>query len=188
MTRVHSNAEWRDSYSVEVGRLRGEQFNYPPVVQGHWVPEAYSWLAAWQLRIDTGNKVKLYKATDENYRSGVDYGKTTVWHLGCEVTCNDWNSTASCGGGLHLGPTPRATLRYVDLFTPERVNQTRFLLVEVDTFDLVPIASNYSMSMGAPWDRTQVDKCKVPRALPIAEVNLDGQILRRWVPPVDPLS
>jgi len=71
----------------------------------------------------------LYKAVNDQWTTsrGVDYSP------GSTPSCDDWQDTDSCGGGLHFGPTPTHALAY----HPEA---TRFVAVGVNLSELRPIS------------------------------------------------
>lgn len=146
-------------------------------------PHAYSWCKAWGVRVVGDDRLRLYKATDNWLTSGVDFGLPTRWWPGTEVVCHDWTPTPSCGGGLHLGPTPGMAFRYRTIMGLG-IHETRLFLVEVALSDIVPIPMDYPY-LGT-WQRSRVDKCKVPRAKVLTEVDLDGRSLdEKWVDPYE---
>lgn len=147
-----------------------------PRVAGYWTPDPLSWLAAWDVNLRPGRKVHLYKVTNEFYMSGLEVNKPTQWLVGSTVTCDDWSPAPVCGFGLHLGPTVEMAARY------QPTGDKRFLLVETDALDLVPIPhSVFGDQRSGTWSRRGVDKCKVRSAKVLAEVDIDGTILNEAV-------
>ena len=101
-------------------------------------------------------EVILWKALGESKTSGEEFGRPVKWEVGQEVSCDDWNPTPECGGGLHLSPHPYEAIMY-------REEATRMLKCSATMSDIVPIIySNDS------------DKCKVKSVRVIAETNMDG--------------
>jgi hypothetical protein len=93
----------------------------------------------------------VFKAVNDNWTTS----RSTSYAPGSMPSCNDWDDSDSCGGGLHFGPTPTHALRYF----PEA---TRFLAVGVLVSELRPIAGDTA-------------KCKAPRVVRASvEVNVDG--------------
>jgi len=76
----------------------------------------------------TRGLVTLYKAVDDEFKSG--YGFT--YAPGTKPKCDDWNTRAECGGGLHLTAHPLISKDYMQ-------NATRYLACPVKVAELVVI-------------------------------------------------
>ena len=101
-------------------------------------------------------EVILWKALGESKTSGERFGCPVTWEAGYSVSCDDWDPTPECGGGLHLSPYPREAITYLK-------DATRMFKCVATLTDIVPIIySNDS------------DKCKVKSVRVIAETNMDG--------------
>ena len=101
-------------------------------------------------------EVVLWKALGADLTSGEEFGRPVKWEVGQEVSCDDWNPTPECGGGLHLSPHPYEAIMY-------REEATRMLKCSATMSDIVPIIYN-----------NDSDKCKVKSVRVIAETNMDG--------------
>ena len=101
-------------------------------------------------------EVVLWKALGADLTSGEEFGRPVKWEVGQEVSCDDWNPTPECGGGLHLSPHPYDAIMY-------RKEATRMLKCSATMSDIVPIIYN-----------NDSDKCKVKSVRVIAETNMDG--------------
>jgi hypothetical protein len=97
----------------------------------------------------------LFKALDGDLKS--KHG--AVYALGGEVSCDDWDPTPACGGGLHFSPRPWMAERY-------HVGASRFVAC------LVPLAE--AVVTPGPY---QPDKVKAPRCSPVYECDRDGERL-----------
>ena len=107
-----------------------------------------------------GDEVLLYKALSGDLVSGKTYDSRIEWPTSGVVSCDDWEPTNECGGGLHLSPHPHQAACYCE---PEA---ERMLLCSVKLEDIYPIPTYY-----AP-------KCKVPSVTVLREVALDGGELK----------
>ena len=105
-----------------------------------------------------GDEAVLYKALASSLVSGKEYGRTTEWPTEGVVSCDDWDPSPTCGGGLHLSPTPWQAQRYM---RTEEVGTLRYLECRVSLDDLVPIP-------GGPA------KVKARRVRVVREVTVDG--------------
>ena len=101
-------------------------------------------------------EVVLWKALGADLTSGEEFGRPVKWEVGQEVSCDDWNPTPECGGGLHLSPHPYDAIMY-------RKEATRMLKCSATMSEIVPIIYN-----------NDSDKCKVKSVRVIAETNMDG--------------
>ena len=101
-------------------------------------------------------EVVLWKALGADLTSGEKFGRPVKWEVGQEVSCDDWNPTPECGGGLHLSPHPYEAIMY-------REEATRMLKCSATMADIVPIIYNNDSY-----------KCKVRSVRVIAETNMDG--------------
>ncbi|WP_159626744.1 DUF7666 domain-containing protein [Actinomyces sp. zg296] len=115
------------------------------------------WVKRYGVKV-SGDTVTLFKALPLDMTSGKEYGRLTHWAVGETVTCDDWDKTPECGGGLHLCPTPGHAIYYSDDLRP------RFLECEAPIEDLVPIAG-------------KVAKCKVKAVRVVREVDWVGRPL-----------
>jgi hypothetical protein len=97
-------------------------------------------------------QVMLYKAVDDALMAGHNHIPTT-YPVGSTVEATDWRDDHSCGGGLHVSPTPRQA-------TDCAVSEATRMLVVTAPLETV-------RSIGR-------DKCKVPRLTVVREVTLDG--------------
>ena len=98
----------------------------------------------------------LYKATDATLTAGQSYVPVT-YDIRSSPVARDWKPTATCGNGLHLGPTTSHATAY-------RSDAARWVRVEVPLADIVPI----------PGDPA---KCKVRTCRVVAEVDRYGRDL-----------
>jgi hypothetical protein len=112
---------------------------------------AEKWTEHHGLNVTLG-KVILFKAVNDSWTTdrGFNYAPGQV------VTAPDWRNDGRCGGGLHLGPTPRHAKDY---FT----YATRFVAVEVDASELSPIDDSYATP------KAKARTCRV-----LHEVDVDG--------------
>ena len=101
-------------------------------------------------------EVVIWKALGADLTSGEKFGRPVNWEVGQEVSCDDWNPTPECGGGLHLSPHPYEAIMY-------REEATRMLKCSATMSAIVPIIYN-----------NDSDKCKVKAVRVIAETNMDG--------------
>ena len=101
-------------------------------------------------------EVVLWKALGADLTSGEEFGRPVKWEVGQEVSCDDWNPTPECGGGLHLSPHPYEAIMY-------REEATRMLKCSATMSDIVPIIYN-----------NDSDRCKVKSVRVIDETNIDG--------------
>lgn len=81
----------------------------------------------------------------------------TLYEIGAEVSCDDFEDTDACGNGLHFSPTPGHAAEYDS-------EATRFLECTVLLSELRPITGS---GMTA--------KCKSPRAQVLREVDVHGR-------------
>jgi len=121
--------------------------------------DAKQWADYYGAEIN-GDEVFLYKALSEDLISGKTYGPGIKWPTSGVVSCNDWEPTNECGGGLHLSPHPHQAAAYCE---PEA---ERMLLCSVKMDDICPIPTST-----AP-------KCKVQGVTVLREVALDGGDLK----------
>jgi hypothetical protein len=102
-------------------------------------------------------RVVLYKAVDEHLTAGQGHDMPTVYTVGTDMVCLDWEDSHNCGGGFHLSPTTSQATSY-------RPDAKRWLRCSAAVEDVRPINN------GTP-------KCKV-RALRVeAEVDRFGREL-----------
>ena len=101
-------------------------------------------------------EVILWKALGESKTSGERFGCPVTWEAGYSVSCDDWDPTPECGGGLHLSPYPREAITYLK-------DATRMFKCVATLTDIVPIISD-----------VKADKCKARTVRVIAETNMDG--------------
>ena len=101
-------------------------------------------------------EVILWKALGESKTSGERFGCPVTWEAGYSVSCDDWDPTPECGGGLHLSPYPREAITYLK-------DATRMFKCVATLTDIVPIIYN-----------NDSDKCKVKSVRVIDETNMDG--------------
>ena len=101
-------------------------------------------------------EVILWKALGESKTSGERFGCPVTWEAGYSVSCDDWDPTPECGGGLHLSPYPREAITYLK-------DATRMFKCVATLTDIVPIIYN-----------NDSDKCKVKSVRVIEETNIDG--------------
>ena len=101
-------------------------------------------------------EVVLWKALGADLTSGEEFGRPVKWEVGQEVSCDDWNPTPECDGGLHLSPHPYEAIMY-------REEATRMLKCSATMSDIVPIIYT-----------NDSDKCKVKSVRVIDETNMDG--------------
>ena len=101
-------------------------------------------------------EVVLWKALGADLTSGEEFGRPVKWEVGQEVSCDDWNPTPECGGGLHLSPHPYEAIMY-------REEATRMIKCSATMADIVPIIYN-----------NDSDKCKIKSVRVIDETNMDG--------------
>jgi hypothetical protein len=103
--------------------------------------------------------VTLFKAVGDDFKSQ----KGTRYAPGDTPEANDWDGGLNrCGGGLHLGPSPRHSQNYAGA-------ATRFVACKVEVSTIAVISD----SMGG----LPPDKVKVPRVLECVEVDIDGNPL-----------
>ena len=107
------------------------------------------WAAYHGAKSSEGSLV-LYKAVDADLESERGF----AYPIGETVEAPDWRADNTCGGGLHLSPSPSCARQYFP-------SATRFLRCEVDPADVRPI----------PGD---VAKAKAHRVRVVAEVNIHG--------------
>ena len=105
--------------------------------------EKRNWLRAYGLTARRGF-VTLYKAVDDNLRSGYQFH----YPIGQTVACDDFRPNRECGNGLHFCPTPDLATRYF----PEA---SRWLACEVRVKDMIVLD----------------DKVKAPSARVLYEVS-----------------
>jgi len=94
----------------------------------------------------------LYKAVNDKWTTsrGTDYSP------GSKPSCDDWEDTDRCGGGLHFGPSPMHALSY-------HPDATRFVALGVHVSELRPINGG-------------IAKAKAPRVVrECVEVDIDGK-------------
>jgi hypothetical protein len=126
----------------------------PTVVEGTHVirPPDLTGAAAWcdfhGVTVADG-KATLFKGTEGGFRS--PHG--TVYEPGTTVEAPDWHDRPTCGGGLHLSPTPMHSERYIDA-------PSHYLAVEVEVADLVVVTE---MSPPGGPDKVKVRSCRVLR-------------------------
>lgn len=101
-------------------------------------------------------EVILWKALGESKTSGERFGCPVTWEAGYSVSCDDWDPTPECGGGLHLSPYPREAITYLK-------DATRMFKCVATLTDIVPIISD-----------VKADKCKARTVRVIDETNMDG--------------
>ena len=101
-------------------------------------------------------EVVLWKALGADLTSGEEFGRPVKWEVGQEVSCDDWDPTTECGGGLHLSPHPYEAIMY-------REEATRMLKCSATMSDIVPIICD-----------NDSDRCKVKSVRVIDETNMDG--------------
>ncbi len=112
-----------------------------------------SWADYQDVQVTDG-KARLYKALPGDLTTGPNHGKPpVVWTPGSTVEASDWVDNNSCGGGLHLSPTPTQAKYY-------RREAARYVEVEADLSEIRPIIDD----PGGP-------KCKVRRARVVREVD-----------------
>jgi len=107
-----------------------------------------------------GDEIFLYKALGEDLISGKIYDSRIEWPTSGVVSCDDWEPTNECGGGIHLSPHPHQAAYYCE---PEA---ERMLLCSAKLEDIYPIPT-----FSAP-------KCKVQSVTVLREVALDGGDLK----------
>jgi hypothetical protein len=107
----------------------------------------------------------LYKALGDDLVAGKGYNRPTLYALGAEVTAPDWRDDSSCGGGLHLSPTPHQAADYRD-------RAARYLRCTAPLAGLRPIVDG-----GTP-------KCKVQALTVTCEVDAFGRELAGEPTPV----
>ena len=101
-------------------------------------------------------EVVLWKALGADLTSGEEFGRPVKWEVGQEVSCDDWNPTPECGGGLHLSPHPYEAIMH-------RKEAARMLKCSATMSDIVPIICN-----------NDSDECRVKSVRVIDETNMDG--------------
>ncbi len=116
--------------------------------------DAEEWCAYHGVSVENGIAT-VYKAVNDQWTTsrGFDYSP------GALPSCTDFRDDASCGGGLHFGPTPTHALAYFR-------EATKFVAVGVEVSALRPIV-----------DRGATAKCKAPKVVrACAEVTIDGDL------------
>jgi hypothetical protein len=108
-----------------------------------------AWLAHHGIAI-TDDKATLYKAVLDDWTTG--RGPQWTYQPGNTVTAEDYERTAVCGNGLHLGPTPHHSAAYLP-------NATRYVACEVEVGEIVLLG----------------DKVKVRSVRVLHEVHYDGR-------------
>jgi hypothetical protein len=106
------------------------------------------WADLTGTHIDEHGLAHLYKAVDDELRSAQRF----AYPIGQTVTDPQWRDNNSCGGGLHLCPTPHQAKAHYS-------GATRFLEITVPLDTLRPI------------DKT---KAKAPTVTVLREVDLAG--------------
>ena len=71
-----------------------------------------AWCDAHDLATLPDGRRVAFKRLDTTMTTGGKYGHTTVWKRRGYVEAADWNDSQTCGGGLHLSPTPHGTRSY----------------------------------------------------------------------------
>lgn len=110
---------------------------------------AGTWLNYHGVKVTKAGYAVLYKAVDQDWHG--TYGNTWTYSPGATVTADDYDPTPSCGGGLHLGVTPRHARAY-------HQDATRYVACKVKVAELIPLD----------------DKCKVRSVQVLHEVTIDG--------------
>nr|WP_300338759.1 hypothetical protein [Actinomyces sp.] len=105
-----------------------------------------------------GDEAVLYKALASSLVSGEEYGRATRWPTEGVVSCDDWDPSPVCGGGLHLSPTPWQAGRFT---AHEGGGGVRYLECRVALDDLVPVPGGSA-------------KAKARRVRVVREVAADG--------------
>jgi len=112
--------------------------------------DATTWLGYHGVEVTDDGTVTLYKAVDADLRAGQGYTPTS-YPIGGTVTAVDWQATARCGHGLHLGLSPSHARTY---FNGE--GDPRFLEVTAAVAGLIPLD-----------DKTKVASCTVVREVDV---------------------
>jgi hypothetical protein len=115
--------------------------------------DAAEWCAYHGVSVENGIAT-VYKAVNDEWTTsrGFDYSP------GAMTSCKDFRDDASCGGGLHFGPTPSHALDYFH-------EATKFVAVGVEVSTLQPIV-----------DRGATAKCKAPKIVrACVEVDIHGK-------------
>lgn len=133
---------------------------------GEPIPDRTKWAALHGVQVRPGagpdgqDLAVLYKAVGDNYTTGVEWDRPTVWTVGATVVAEDWEPDNWCGHGLHLSP-------YIDQAVAYHSRATKFLRCVVPLDEVYPIGEN----------NTSNAKCKVRSVLVEAEVDRFGQDL-----------
>jgi hypothetical protein len=106
----------------------------------------------WGAKVSRG-RVTLYKAVRDDLKSQRGF----AYPIGKTVEAPDWSLEQTCGGGLHLSPTPREAKRYDTV-------ATRFLACTVAVDDLALCDAGSAMH----------DKVKARRVRVAYEVDIWG--------------
>ncbi len=107
------------------------------------------WASYHGAKVSDGSLV-LYKAVDADLKSERGF----LYPIGETVEAPDWRADNTCGGGLHLSPSPSCAQAYYP-------SASRFLRCEVDPQDVRPIPGG-------------VAKAKARRVRVVAEVDIHG--------------
>jgi hypothetical protein len=113
-----------------------------------------TWCGHHGVKIADG-MAALYKALGNDLVAGQQHGNPYTYEVGAELVCADWRDDHSCGGGLHLGPTPFQAGKY-------HSNPTRWMRCMTPLESLRPILGDWP-------------KCKVERLTVVAEVDSFGR-------------
>jgi len=116
--------------------------------------DTQGWLEYHGIPITKSGKVVLFKAVDDNFKSGYGWD----YSPGSKPVPEKWIPENSCGDGLHLCPTPFHALRCMN-------EATRFVACTVAVADIVTITEYDGSS----------DKCKVAKILKCVEVDIEGK-------------
>ena len=115
-----------------------------------------NWFDFYGIKVKAG-KVTLFKAVNDEFKSerGMNYAP------GQKPSAPDFNTKDTCGGGLHLGPTPFHAKKYYN-------EATKFVACTVKVEDVIVITEG-----------TTRDKVKVRAISKCVEVNEDGEPLTK---------
>lgn len=94
----------------------------------HWT----AWVQFHNVHVE-GGLVTAYKAVDDNLEAGHSY-ITTRYDIGTTVTARDWQQSNSCGGGLHLSPSPMMAAIY-SAYRSTRFLKCTALVTDVDVVE-----------------------------------------------------
>ncbi len=136
----HPNRHDKQKYPTVTG---GVIIDLPDIEE---ITDPSEWADYHGVKTGAGGGLLAYKGVDRQLASS--YG--TSYPVGETVTCPDWSTGRSCGGGLHFSPSPAATHSYV--------SPSRYLLCEVNAAAVVCLG-----------DKVKSESCRV-----LYEVDVHG--------------